>query len=129
MAAGAVLLAAVAAVIAIAFFSSRDDATVDRDDGPGRERRADATPRVRPGNVVLLHRAASAARPLRALAEETAGPSTPELEAAGQAVIVRRDPRLDASVRALSATRSLDVGGPGDERLRGFVEFWLGRDA
>ncbi|MBA3327851.1 MAG: hypothetical protein H0T43_06075, partial [Solirubrobacterales bacterium] len=50
------------------------------------------------------------------------------LEAAGQAVLVRRGEDLGVAVRALTATRSLDAPGPRDPALRTFVEFWLGRD-
>jgi hypothetical protein len=127
--AGLVVLAAVAAVAAIAFFNARDDATVSRADGPGVRRPAGAPPRVRAGNVLLLYRDPAAARGLRALADELAGPPDPALEAAGQAVVVRRDRALGAPVRALSATKRQDAPSAGDPVIRGFAEYWLGRDA
>lgn len=129
IAAGVLVLTVVVAAAAITFLTARDEATVDRVAGPGTERAGGAAPRVEPGNVVILHRAASAPAPLRALAEELAGPATPALEAAGQAVIVRRDSGQRVALRAVSATHGVEADDAGDPRLREFVEFWLGRDA
>lgn len=125
---GVLVLAVVAAAAAIAFFAARDDATVARAQGPGAPRAAGAGPAVRPGNVLLLYADPAAAGALRALAEEVAGPPSPALVAAGQAVVVRRQPGLGAPVRALSATRRLDSAGADDPALREFVEFWVGRE-
>jgi len=134
LALAALLLAAGAAVAAVAFFAARDDAPVARDPGPGvpAERLGPAArdaPRTTPGNVQLLYADRAAAAPLRALAEEVAGPPSPELEAAGQAVLVRRVPAVGHGVLALAGDRGLRTDDPNDPRLRAFVEAWLGRAA
>lgn len=124
---GVLALAVAAAIAALAFFDARDDATVLRTPSPGVARAAGEAPPVRSGNVLLLYRDLRSAAPLRALADELSGPPDPALEAAGQAVIVRRSPQLPGPVRALSAARRLDGRGAGDPAVRGFAEFWLGR--
>jgi uncharacterized membrane protein len=121
-----VLLVAAAA----AFFVSRDDATVPRTSpaGPGVARPANADPKVRPGNVVLLHSDERLTRQLRDLAERSAGgPPDAALAAAGQAVLVEQRPNLQVPVTAVTATRKLEADGPGDPALRQFIEYWLGR--
>ncbi len=128
----ALVLAAVAAVAAIAFFAARDDAPVARDTGPGVPvarlgPTARDAPATQPGNVQLLHADRADAATLRALAEEVAGPPSPELEAAGQAVLVRRLPAVGHGVLALAGDRGLRTDDPADPRLRAFVEAWLGR--
>jgi hypothetical protein len=122
------VLTVVAVAAAIAFFSARDDATVSRAQGPGAPRAAGAAPAVRPGNVLLQYADPALAAGLRALAEDVAGPPSPALVAAGQAVVVRRQGGLRPPVRALSATRGVDAAGPRDPTLREFVEFWVGRE-
>ncbi len=128
----ALVLAAAAAVAAVAFFVARDDAPVAPEGGPGVavERLGPAArdaPRTRPGNVQLLHADRADAAPLRALAEEVAGPPSAELEAAGQAVLVRRAAAVGHGVLALAGGRGLRTDDPADPRLRAFVEAWLGR--
>ncbi len=130
----ALVLAAGAAVAAIAFFTARDDAPVARESGPGAPveklgRAARDAPRTTPGNVQLLHADRADAATLEALAEEVAGPPSPELEAAGQAVLVRRVPDVGHGVLALAGDRGLRTDDPEDPRLRAFVETWLGRAA
>jgi hypothetical protein len=114
---------------AAAFFVSRDDATVPRatQSGPGEPRPAGAEPRVRPGNVVLLHSDERLTRELRLLAERMAGPPDAALEAAGQAVLVQQRPNLGVPVTAVTATRMLEAAGPDDPALEAFIEYWLGR--
>ncbi len=114
---------------AAAFFVSRDDATVPRarESGPGVARPAGAEPAVRPGNVVLLHSDERLTSQLRELAERTAGPPDEALQAAGQAVLVRRRPNLDVPVTAVTARRMVEASGPDDPALEAFIEYWLGR--
>lgn len=114
---------------AAAFFVSRDDATVPRgaQSGPGEPRPENAEPKVRPGNVVLLHSDERLTRELRELAERMAGPPDEALTAAGQAVLVQQRPNLDVAVTAVTATRLLEANGPDDPALQAFIEYWLGR--
>jgi hypothetical protein len=124
-----VVVAAVVGIAAlVAAFAARDDATVAPPAGPGVARPAGATPRVSRGNVALLYSDERLTRRLRRLAIDIAGPADPSLVAAGQAVIVRRQPNIAVPVIAVSATRRLDASGPDDPALRGFVEYWLGRE-
>ncbi len=113
------------------FFMSRDDSTVPHDasTGPGVARSgAVATePKVKAGNVVLLHSDERLTRSLRDLAERIAGPSDPALVAAGQAVIEQQRPNLSVPVTAVTATRMLEASGPDDPVLQRFIEYWLGR--
>lgn len=129
----AVLVVAVVAVGGLAlssFVTGRDSASVSTAAGPGTARTGDdglgaAADVGVPGNVVLLHADAVDGPALRALADDVAGPPSPELEQAGQAVIVRRAPEAGGIV-ALSATRILRVPSADDPQLRAFVEAWLG---
>ena len=96
-------------------------------DGPGVARGANADPGVKPGNVVLRYSDERLTRDLQVLAARIAGEPSPALVAAGQAVLVQREPNLRVPVVALTATRRLQAGGPRDPALRSFVEYWLGR--
>jgi hypothetical protein len=126
-----VVLAVLLVAGAAAFFVSRDDATVPRatesGSGPGEPRPENAEPKVRPGNVVLLHSDERLTLDLRRLAERVAGPPDPALTAAGQAVLVQHRPNLDVPVTAVAVTRMLEASGPRDQALETFVEYWLGR--
>jgi hypothetical protein len=132
---GALVLAVAAAAGAVAFFNARDDAEVARGGGAGGpgvpvERLGPAAERARqttPGNVQLLYADRTDAPALRRLAEAVAGPPSPELEAAGQAVLVVREPAVGHGVLALAGGRGLRTDDPADPRLRAFVEAWLGR--
>jgi hypothetical protein len=126
-AAGMLLLAALGVAAVIAVLDARDSGTVRPATGPGTPRAAGARPVVARGNVVLLFSDERETAALRALALDTGGPATPALEAAGQAVVVRRQPGLRVAVVGLTRERRLDAAGPDDPRLRRFVEYWLGR--
>jgi hypothetical protein len=124
----AVLLVAAAGAVAVMLvLNARDDATVPRTAGPGIERVQGARPVVAAGNVVLLYSDERLTRALRELALDTGGPATPELAAAGQAVLLVRQPGLRVPVVAVTTDRRLDARGPNDPGLRAFVEYWLGR--
>jgi hypothetical protein len=126
IAATAVAVIGVAALAA--FFVSRDDATVPREgQGPGVARATNARPQVRPGNVVLLYSDERLTSGVRAFARRIAGEPSAALEAAGQAVLVRRQPNLTVPVTAVTASRRLQASGPDDPALESFVEYWLGK--
>ena len=129
LAIAAALLAVIGVAALAAFFASRDDATLPQGSSgvPGVVRAPGSQPEVRPGNVVLLHSDERLTSELRALAARTAGRPSPELEAAGQAVLVQRRPNLAAPVTAVTASRRLEATGADDPELRSFIEYWLGR--
>jgi len=80
------------------------------------------------GNVVIAYGGGRLPSSLRALADQVAGPFSPVLAAAGQAVILARRPGVRGVV-ALAWSRDLRVRSPADPRLGGFAEAWLGRGA
>jgi hypothetical protein len=80
------------------------------------------------GNVVLMYGGAAAPPGLQALAGSLAGPFTPALAAAGQAVLLARRPGT-AGVLGLAWAHLLRVNTAQDPALRQFVEYWLGRGA
>ncbi len=124
-----VVLAVAGAVAVMLILNARDDATVDRSGGgPGAERVEGARPAVARGNVVLLYSDERLTTALRELALDIGGPATAQVRAAGQAVLVVRQPGLRVPVVGLTTDRRLDARGPDDQRLRAFVEYWLGRD-
>jgi predicted ribosomally synthesized peptide with SipW-like signal peptide len=123
------VVAAIGAAAALAYFNSRDDSTVAPAGGPGTVRAAGSAPAVEPGNVLLQFSDERQTAGLRALALDTGGKATPALIAAGQAVIVQRRTGLRVPVIAYTSRRRLQADGHDDPRLRAFVEYWLGRDA
>jgi hypothetical protein len=126
----AVLVLAVAGAVGVMLIlNARDDATVHPSAGPGVPRAQGARPAVARGNVALLYSDERLTSALRELALDTGGPVTPELRAAGQAVLLVRQPGLRVPVVGLTTDRHVDARGPRDPRLRAFVEYWLGRDA
>jgi hypothetical protein len=129
---GFAVVAVVVAIIGIvgvaALLASRDDSTVTPAAGPGVLRPAGAQPKVAPGNVMLLYSDERLTRRLRELATDIGGPADPALVAAGQAVVVRRQPGLRVPVVAVTATHRLESNDPGEPALRAFVEYWLGRE-
>lgn len=113
------------------FVNGRDSASVSTDAGPGAPRgEAEAALGAAadvgvPGNVVLLYSGDTDGAPLRALADEIAGPPSQELEQAGQAILVRQSAEARGVV-ALSATRVVRADTAGDPQIRAFVESSLG---
>ena len=132
-----VVLAALGAFAAIAFFNARDDAGVGTsasDAGaPGVPLSAlgdVGTTRIDTpaGNVVILYSDAAQRAELQALADDIAGPTSADLEEAGQAVIVRRDGAAGGIV-AIAGDHGIRVTDPADANLRAFIEGRLGADA
>lgn len=124
-----VLVAVAGVLAALLYFNAHDDATISGAEGPGVMRVAQARPVVAPGNVVLLFSDERETLALRLFATREGGRATPALQAAGQAVIVRRQTGVRSPVVALTSDRRLDAKGPTDPALRDFVEYWLGRTA
>ena len=132
-----VVLAALGAFAAIAFFNARDDAGVGTsasDAGapgvPLSELGDVGTTRIDTpaGNVVILYSDPAQRAELQALADDIAGPTSADLEGAGQAVIVRRDGAAGGIV-AIAGDQGIRVADPADPNLRAFIEGRLGTDA
>jgi hypothetical protein len=119
-----VALAAVAGLVAV--LQSRDEPGIDSA-APGAPAPDADGRRLRLGNVVLSYRSPRDAAPLRALADELAGPADPALVAAGQAVIVERAPRQAEPVVAEAFRRRQTATRGDDPAVRVFAEYWLGR--
>jgi hypothetical protein len=80
------------------------------------------------GDVVILYGTATPPPGLQAVARALAGPFTPALAAAGEAVILARDPGIHGLI-ALGWTRMAHLSGPADPLLARFIELWLGHGA
>jgi hypothetical protein len=80
------------------------------------------------GDVVIMYGGPRPPPGLQSLARSLAGPFTPALARAGQAVILAQRPET-AGLTALAWTHVLQVSTPNDPRLRQFAEFWLGKGA
>jgi Protein of unknown function (DUF3105) len=80
------------------------------------------------GDIVVEYGSRRPPAGLRALATRLAGPFSPALAAAGQAVILARQPGTIGLVAA-AWTRLVRVTAPGDALLREFIQSWLGRGA
>jgi hypothetical protein len=128
---GVLVLAAAGAFAAVSFFNARDDAGVSSTTaGPGVPLAslgavAQQVPRLPAGNVVVLYADAAQRAALQSLAEDVAGPPSADLQAAGQAVVVRRDAQAGGIV-AVAGDRALRATAPDDPALRTFVETSLG---
>jgi hypothetical protein len=109
---------AVAGVIGlIAFFNARDDSTA------GDQTKTERAAATGDGNVVVTFRDPADGRRLRALAEELGAPDTPELRAAGLAVVVEKGDAITAT----AGDETVTVGSVGDPALQDFIERWLGQ--
>jgi hypothetical protein len=80
------------------------------------------------GDVVFMYGDSAPPAGLDVLAASVAGPFSPELAAAGQAVIVSPR-RRSAGILALAWTRMLRVNTASDPKLQEFARSWLGRGA
>lgn len=125
----AVLIAAVGVFALLAFFNSRDDSTTGDDRPPAAPGKAESAPRgslLAQGNVILRYSDTTFTPRLERLARDLGAPDSPELRAAGQAVILRTDPG-SGGVVAQAARRTLTVAEPSDPQLQAFIERWLGQ--
>ena len=77
---------------------------------------------------MILYSDAAQRAELQALADDIAGPTSADLEEAGQAVIVRRDGAAGGIV-AIAGDHGIRVTDPADANLRAFIEGRLGADA
>jgi hypothetical protein len=127
-----VVLALGGAIGLIAFFQSRDKATVGAEGGkaaPGVKAPEENDPRLQAGNVILTYKRAEDGAVLNALAEDIAGPADDAVTEAGLAVIVLRRPNQSAGeVVGHAKGRRLVVDQPDDPQVRDFVEYYLGRE-
>jgi hypothetical protein len=80
------------------------------------------------GNVVILYGSSTPPRGLGSFQRSVAGPFTPALAAAGQAVILGRRPGT-AGLIGLAWAHMVHVSNAGDRLLRQFAGYWLGRGA
>lgn len=122
------LVALVGAVGVILFFEARDESQLEGPRAePGEPYRGEPVlspalqEAVAQGNVVVLHRDARLPAGTRELTEG-AGPRLREL---GLAVILEREPTLEAPLGAVSEDR-IELANRASE-LRNFVDFHLGR--
>jgi hypothetical protein len=127
----ATLLVSLAALVGlIALLNSRDKSGVEQQAaataGPGRPYRGEPVlspalaAAVKLGNVVVLYRDGSPPAGTKALVP----PGGRALEAAGQAVLVEREPALASPLAAVAASRIEEADSPG--QLRPFIDYWLG---
>jgi len=80
------------------------------------------------GDVVIFYGGSAPPPGLRAVARAVGYAFTPDLAAAGQAVILARRPGTDG-VLAVAWAHMLSARTPADPRLRQFVSYWLGHGA
>ena len=80
------------------------------------------------GDIVIMYGTPKPPPGLQALAHSIAGPFSPSLATAGQAVILARRPGT-AGLIALAWTRMARVASVQDPLLRQFAQVWLGRGA
>jgi hypothetical protein len=109
----------------VAFLNSKEDSTIGAERNAPGVAATDATPELAKGAVVVKYRDPADKQPLLVLAGDFGG-GDPALVAAGQGVIVERDPAVDGIV-AIAYKRRLTTTSPKDPKLREFAEYWLGR--
>lgn len=80
------------------------------------------------GDVVIAYAGRRPPAGLVSLADQIAGPFTPSLALAGQAVILARRPGTVGLV-GLAWAHQVHVSAPNDSLLREFAQYWLGRGA
>lgn len=127
----AALVVGLAALVGlIAIFTSRDKSDLAQHTevtaGPGEPYKGDPVlspsleDAVKRGNVVVLYRDEK----LPAGTQQLVPPGGKELEAAGQSVVIDREPTLNAQLAAISAKRIQKAGIA--EQLQPFIDYWLG---
>lgn len=127
----AVAIAVVGVIGLIAFFNARDESTTGgkgTQPAPGTTRTVPGDSLVERGNVVLRYGDASLKPKLETLASDLGAPDSPELRAAGQAVVLRRDATV-AGIVAEAFKHTVTVNDPADPQLQAFIERWLGQGA
>lgn len=122
--AGAVAVGGVIGLIA--FFNGRDDSTTGAK--PTAPAQVNSGALLRTGNVELSYADPALRQPLAALARRLGAPDTPELRAAGAAIVLRRDPAV-AGVVAKAYGATYRASSPRDPALQDFIDRWLGRGA
>lgn len=80
------------------------------------------------GDVVLMYGSASPPAGLKRVATTVAGPFTPALAGAGQAVVLARWPGVTGVV-GLAWAHLIHVRAGNESALRRFAQYWLGRGA
>jgi hypothetical protein len=123
-----------AVLLALWFFTARDDATTSGPPPavPGVAATVPAryAADVSRGNVVIATGDAAQRVQARRLASEIAGAPSAALRAAGQAVIVdEANPGPRGELVAWAQDRRLAAPSADDPHLLAFVEYWLGRAA
>jgi hypothetical protein len=127
----AALVVGLAAVVGlIAVLNSRDKSDLAQGSsataGPGKPYRGEPVlspaleDAVKRGNVVVLYR--DDRPPPGTL--QLVPPGGPALEAAGQSVVLEREPTLTTALAALSAKRIQTADAPA--QLQPFIDYWLG---
>lgn len=122
----ATLIGLLAVIGLIAFLNSRDQSGV-QSSGPGQPYRGRPalSPELRAamqrGNVVVLYRDPQPPPGTSALVP----PGGKVLVDAGQSVVVRRVPGLEAPLVAVSSQSVEQADSP--QQLAGFVDYWIGR--
>jgi hypothetical protein len=127
----AIAIAVVGVIGLIAFFNSRDSSTAGGErtqPDPGVASTVPGDSLLEQGNVVLRYSDRTFTPALRKLASDLGAPDSPELRAAGQAVVLRLDPKA-GGVIADAFKHTLTVVKPSDPRLQSFIERWLGQVA
>ena len=78
------------------------------------------------GDVVILYPQRRPPAALRRLQDDLSGPFDRDVAAAGQAVILSRDPAIK-QITGLAWRHRLRADSADDPRLRAFADFWLGK--
>ena len=128
--AAAVVVGLAATVGLIAIINSRDPSNLSPkaagSAAPGKPYRGDPVlspgdaDSVKRGNVVVLYRDATPP----AGTEKLVPPGGPELERAGQSVVLDREPTLHSALAAVSRKRIQTGETP--QELEPFIDYWLG---
>jgi hypothetical protein len=126
----AVLVGLAAVVGLVALINSRDKSDINQQSavkaGPGTPYKGDPVlspalqDAVKRGNVVVLYRDAKPPAGTQRLVP----PGGKALVAAGQSVVLEREPTLKVPLAAVSAKKIEEANSP--QELNGFIDYWLG---